>query len=1759
MQSNLRLVRRHRHGPSLSFGQRQPTEFFVPHFPFEDSAPAFASPNARLAREPVPRGEPAPRGFRRKLHGLELPREASGSSPDLAQDTPHKPVAWRSGSGPQPTEAASGPEFLPGPSAVQMRCCSFSSCSRGVPRAERRRPFSVFRLQALSSRPAFPGVRTQKEPSRQSDSARQPGPEGEPRLTTGETASRLSPPRAFRSPGSRAVPARDSPAPLALHTREREAVSFSSLPCALSSRRFLSGPPRAPLRERKPAASGRVDRRGEKAKAVNPEWRNEGPGAAEASSHAGSSFLSSTRSEDLTASPSSVSTAASSHTFPSVSWQSFAWLAEDVSSARWGCRRGGGASSPTAPVNASCLKSPEGGLLSPTPPGATDLAVSAEPEASLRCSSPPSSLSGSSSSLPSSVTGACCSSPVPENAGRGEPPSPFPRLPFARTDSPAKGRTRKPRENTAGTRPLSFVPDSEEGKTGARRRRGRGVLAEMPEKTRRGAARNKRDEPQLKRRQGRSERGELDETWISKWRGRTTEAARALQRERWIRDLLRSRLSDGPTALQRELLAVLLHREKQRVRAEGNADRRLSPGKEDRHARTRRTHFAFQNLRCSLFPAPPLLHGSRGLSLLFNALRDVPSSSSEGRPQRRAAGQATFGGDAGTREGGRGARGESEETGDSAGPHALAQVAHEVVRDLIYHLPHFSTSHIVTVLRLVSASLPSSCLAFTPSSASRPAAASAVDAFLKDPLELARMPLGEVRLELLAVLSRCVSPTWLLHFTVNEFIGLVSFSQAVGAPSSPPPSARAAASSSTTFEGEAARAAGEDSGARRSAEASAGANPEACASSPKRGGSQGKDDEGWSRRRTQAPPHEVSGHTPLDLRRAPKRAGETVMKQKLRGSAEFSTFLQRICAALPAKLPDFTSLAELAVLAQSLSRLEVLDVATLGALGDRAGFLLCLRRGSEERPASTREEDTSALTGGQSVSLPGGPPGDPVSPRGSSEPVSSLPATCCLSPVPSRASSDPSRVPDELRFAPPGLAEEEAGHLTSSEGEREGASASPFSVEGLVKEVKSAAVLCTLMGRLDAFSPRFQRELFLWLYEATRRFSVSENDQTAPGLSQVVDAPRDEDERAAASASNPSPLPGRAFFQHSPAFLPALSTCLRNSLRGERALAAREQSTQGSAHTARRVPPAGHARTENGDSPRGESGQSAAPAASGGAAVAADRASAAFLFLASRGLPFLDSPAQVASVLRALAQVSRATIWKREKNEERNRQNKGVRREGVPSQRGNATDRLQVRGSETLCSSPACVSEPTRSAVAASPLSACRPDEFLVRVQATQLRALVQLHALLVSGAVDSDTPAPLASFPGSSPSASALSAAWRRLQASVTEPGHPPPRLASRALDVSLFRLLLLALHDVAETTKEASGRARLEPAEETGRTSEAAAECGEGEGGRKCGGDPATSAQEGSREDGVEKAGTPAESVERRAVAARAKAACVVDGCEDSRRSLSEDISLVLALLLYCVFVSPPFSTARTGHDSSLLPWLCARPRELQWSFPLSLRCAAAALSLLAPEALPSRGSPSVPDPKEAGEKRHRCSAPARSATESSEAVGTRQDTRCAVSRQPASEAYRASLACVLAVVDVLLDPSLSSLFFLRVPASHPSHKAALQTARSLLLLRAAKGSASSPRSVVGKRSPPEEAEEARLEKAEEARLEKAEEARLEEAEETQADEAADQVACVARRLARHAALRPPERKRRAETTPRDVGCERRAEQTRQSLSQQ
>ncbi|KEP64242.1 UNVERIFIED_CONTAM: hypothetical protein HHA_252870 [Hammondia hammondi] len=1710
MRTTPRLLRRVRPSRLLSCDPSAATRGVHLSFIFEDNRHVSAFSNADLTQGPISPMLATPCGTRRKLESLEQPTATFVASTAFARN-PWDPASARpSWASLQSPETASRHRFPSRHVPLQTRLCSFSPYRRRTVRTD---PLTRFPLAYLGTRVSCPPLsRLQGQiwlRRREHEQQRCPG-----------RAARSSPRRALGPFGSFAGVACGLQTPLTVNKRESGSTAscFPSLATSVS-RRFLAAAPLASLRERTHHPKGDVDRRGGEGKdclsSVRKRERRR-PKAEQESSDSSSSSSASPLSPPSRTSGVSIdspasdvghagsasssesaavsSTAAASQTSPSSAWQNFAWLADEgVLRSRSGRRVSGNPSLPNSPCADLLRLTPADGPSSstcraarpdraahepPTPPldslspSVSPSAVrcsssysSSSPSSSASCFAPSSSSASSAASLASTSSGLTRESRSSEHAGHGDPQSP-------------------PSLQSVHFAPLDSRKRSDSERTGIEHLACGGTLPGRRESKRRSASarRNRKDETSVEGRQGRAHGNKLDEEWISKWRGRKPEEARALLRERWIRDLLLSRPSESRTAVQQELLVLLLDREKLRTRENANADRRrLSDRRVSPHSKANPTQFVFQNLRRSSFLAPPLLHGSRGLSLLFRALRVSPSSSassvsasssssssassvsassssSSSASSVSASSSSSFSASASSacppwrsswasEMSQQRGDGEQEASGVAAEPpvsdsdrdmqdshkgpeaaataQAKAQIAHEVVRDLLYHLPHFSTSHIVTVLRLVSASLPGSWLAFRPAALSQTPLSTA-EAFLSDPLDFACMPLGELRLELLAVLSRCVSPSWLARFSSDEFIGLLSFTQAVAAPSASPLSPRAgvgARGGGRAGEGdtsdEAARGRG-DTGGRRRVESGPGAEQEPCLSR-QRGSSPGEDE--WERERNRCRQStEMRRNTTSTSTRGFRRDEESAMKQRLRHSPDFLALLQRLSAALPTKIAAFSSLPELAVVAQNLSRLEALDALTLRAVGDRAGHLLHARRvGAEKQRGTQRQRALSADS----------PDDSSVSP--------------CEESTESAVAEPPWMAKESLlRKCGEGERDKQKGL------EREGDDDSAASLDCLLKEVKSAAVLCTLMGKLGAVSPLFQRELFLWVATLPDRVSEAGGDaETHVSPSRFQQEKPRQNERAVASAPEPGHVQASAFFRHSAAFLPAFSTCLTHSLCVERSPRRGEWLTEGFYQPSDRARV--QAKTETGDPPPtsvSAPGSSEVAEASSEAIVGGP-AREAFLRLVSCGLPYLDSPAQVVGVLRALARVARTEVMKDDlQQKERNSQGAERRRQDAPTRHGNERD--GTRDLENLSASPSGFFE--AAGVAVSPQSGCRPNGIVAFVQKTQLKALLHLRSLLLAGTSDSDLRSLLSS------SALSLEAALGGVEAAAgsatREAENTPSRPALRTPDLSLRRPLLLALCETAEATRETYALVNLRETAVTGRQfrdESNAARKREGKGSETCAEDLATGAQERETRADLEKTGTPEGGGSK-----KAPLAGEAEGPRGSDPSFSGDLSFLIALLLYQVFAVPPFPRQLQEKHTSLLHWLRARPQDLQWSFPLALRCVAGALSLEVSQALhaslASSRCVSRDEPKGGGASRSPRSTPKRA--EAHVVLNSRQE----VSPKPAlasGSRFRASRLWLLSVLDVVLDPSLSSLFLLRFPASHPSRQTTVKTASLLLSL--------------------------------------------------------------------------------------------------------
>ncbi|KFH06471.1 hypothetical protein TGVAND_252870 [Toxoplasma gondii VAND] len=1509
MRSTPRLLRRLHPSRRLSYDPSVATGGVHLSFFFEDNRHAFASSSAVLAQGHISPILATPSDARRRLESREYPTStfvASTASARSPAVTPSSRPPWATL---YSREAASRHRLPLRRVALQTHLRSFSPYRRRTTRTDPLTRFPLARLGPRVSRPPRPRPQAQNWPRRRG--REQQGGSGR--------AAHPSPGRTLGSFADLAGVACGFQTPLTA-TKRGNGSTASCVPSlgASVSRRFVAAAPRASQRIGTHQAKGYGDGHGDKGKdglsssrrwesrrqkteqktssdssssssasPVSPPSRTSGVSIDSPASEKGHG-ASASSSESATLS----STVAASQTSPSSSWQNFAWLAdEDVSRSRFGRRVSGNSSlssnSPGADSSrlnladglssSTCRAArPDRSAHEPPAPPLDSLSPSASLSAVCRSSSYSSSSPSSSSAASSSAASLASTdsslsreSRASEHEGHGDPQSPplLQRLHFAPLDARKRSGAQR-----AGTERLA----------------GGGTLPGRREQKRRSvsARRNRKDETPVEGRQGRGQGNKLDEEGISKWRGGKPEEARALQRERWIRDLLLSRPSESRTAVQQELLALLLHREKLRTREKENADRRrLKDRRVSPHSKANHTQFVFQNLRRNSFLAPPLLHGSRGLSLLFNALRASPSSSASSVSASSSwrsswtSEMSQQGGDGEQKASGVAAeppvsvRDMDSHKGpeDTATAHAKAQIAHEVLRDLLYHLPHFSTSHIVTVLRLVSASLPGSWLAFRPAAPSQ-APLSTAEAFLSDPLDFACMPLGELRLELLAVLSRCVSLSWLARFSGDEFIGLLAFTQVVAAPSSSPLSPRAgvgARGGGRPDDGdtsdEAVRGHG-DTGGRRRVESRPEAEQEPCLSR-QRGSSPGEGE--WGTERTRGRPStEMRRNTTRTSTFGCRRDEESAMKQRLRESPDFLALLQRLSVALPSKIASFSSLPELAVVAQNLSRLQALDALTLLSLGDRAGHLLYARRvGTQRQPTLAADS-------------PGDSSGSPCDEATGS------------------AVAEPPWVARESLLKNRGEGERDK----QTGGETEGDDDSAASLDCLLKDVKSAAVLCKLMVKLGSVSPRFQRELFLWVATLPGRFSEAGGDaKTHESPSRFQEEKLRQNEWAVASAPEPVHVQASAFFRHSAAFLPAFSSCLVHSLCAERSPTRGAKLTEGVYQPSDRARM--QAKTETGDYPTCMSGRwSSEEAEASGEAIVGRPAREAFLRLVSCGLPYLDSPAQVVGVLRALARVARIEALKDPLQEKASiAQGEERQRQDAPTRRGNERD--GTRDLENLSASPSRFFEAAGTTV--SPQSGCRPNSVVTVVQKTQLKALLHLRSLLLTGTSDSDLRSVLSPCPLLSASAQSIEAALEDLEAaagtSTREGGNRPIRLAVRAPDLSLLRPLLLALCETAEATRETYARVTLGGTAETGRTfhdeSKAALER-EGKGSETYAENLATAAQE--RE-------TRADYFEKARLAGKA------DDPPASDQSFSGDISFLIALLLYQVFT--------TGQTATLL----------------------------------------------------------------------------------------------------------------------------------------------------------------------------------------------------------------------------------------------
>ncbi|PFH31181.1 hypothetical protein BESB_030550 [Besnoitia besnoiti] len=834
---------------------------------------------------------------------------------------------------------------------------------------------------------------------------------------------------------------------------------------------------------------------------------------------------------------------------------------------------------------------------------------------------------------------------------------------------------------------------------------------------------------------------------IAKWRGRKPEELRSIQRERWLLELLTSRSPDALAGVQRELLAVLREREQHRVREE----ERIAKAGDARGARRRPAASTLRLASRGLphFPYPPLVHGSRGLSLLFQALRETPA----GAPCIGASGaQAAAGGEA----------------PKPLSPAQKARAVHEVVRDLLYHLPHFSTSHVAIVLRLLTASLPAAWLSVSaappsdlrsaaqraPSehrqdAATRPfssadsdenglvttsssisrrglhpparlprAGASASYLFLRDPMCFEAMTLAELRVELLAVLARRVSSPWLACFSPDEVVALLSFASHVVTSASFSSAAPCLDCGGATH-------------------GTSGAEGGASAASTRR----------------QA------------LRNNAKSADKAAVRRRLEDDVELRALLQRICAALQDKLDAFASLADLAVLAQALSRLESLEGRMLRAVGDRAGELLALRRAREERLATRRGLEGKGL---------------------------------CL----------------EARRRRWGALSVEAGaEEDSEERQTDPYSAAAFQ-ELVLKDLKSAAVLCTLMIRLGAVAPLFQRELFLWLSHVVRGLAAASHE-AAELLLQASDARPDtrEGARDGADASlTRAPAQDcdargrvslRDFSQRSSSFLPALATCLVDMLlqreREGRDLCLRRDSLEGTPETerddqARQQPADASDEGCRGDG-EGEENLGGKHGRGEALARAGHEAEDTFLFLATHGVRWLQSPVHTVSIVRALALLAKreALEW-REKERERQLLSSGEDWRVICPQAGaHPSDEASL----TSLSAPRAFAS-----------SESRYLTRLCRIQTTQARALQHLLSLLASSDLAGVSSSTLPAVALSAVATPATSASWE----GAGSPSISRPSSCGPPLDFVRLRPLLMALLESAEAARrgrELPGRA--------------------------------------------------------------------------------------------------------------------------------------------------------------------------------------------------------------------------------------------------------------------------------------------------------------------------------------------------------------
>ncbi|RQX68707.1 hypothetical protein TGCAST_252870, partial [Toxoplasma gondii CAST] len=1669
MRSTPRLLRRLHPSRRLSYDPSVATGGVHLSFFFEDNRHAFASSSAVLAQGHISPILATPSDARRRLESREYPTStfvASTASARSPAVTPSSRPPWATL---YSREAASRHRLPLRRVALQTHLRSFSPYRRRTTRTDPLTRFPLARLGPRVSCPPLPRPQAQNWPRRRG--REQQGGSGR--------AAHPSPGRTLGSFADLAGVACGFQTPLTA-TKRGNGSTASCVPSLGTSvsRRFVAAAPRASQRIGTHQAEGYGDGHGDKGKdglsssrrwesrrqkteqktssdssssssasPVSPPSRTSGVSIDSPASEKGHG-ASASSSESATLS----STAAASQTSPPSSWQNFAWLAdEDVSRSRFGRRVSGNSSlSSNSPGADSSRLNLADGLSSSTCRAARpDRSAHEPPAPPLDSLSPSASLSADCrSSSYSSSSPSSSSAPSSSAASSSAPSSSAPSSSAASLASTDSSLSRDPQSPPLLQRlhfaPLDARKRSGTQRAGTERLAGGGTLPGRREQKRRSvsARRNRKDETPVEGRQGRGQGNKLDEEGISKWRGGKPEEARALQRERWIRDLLLSRPSESRTAVQQELLALLLHREKLRTREKENTDRRrLKDRRVSPHSKANHTQFVFQNLRRNSFLAPPLLHGSRGLSLLFNALRASPSSSASSVSASSSwrsswtSEMSQQGGDGEQKASGVAAEppvsvrdmGDSHKgPEDTATAHAKAQIAHEVLRDLLYHLPHFSTSHIVTVLRLVSASLPGSWLAFRPAAPSQ-APLSTAEAFLSDPLDFACMPLGELRLELLAVLSRCVSLSWLARFSGDEFIGLLAFTQVVAAPSSSPLSPRTgvgARGGGRPDDGdtsdEAVRGHG-DTGGRKRVESRPEAEQEPCLSR-QRGSSPGEEE--WGTERTRGRPStEMRRNTTRTSTFGCRRDEESAMKQRLRESPDFFALLQRLSVALPSKIASFSSLPELAVVAQNLSRLQALDALTLLSLGDRAGHLLYARRvGTQRQPTFAADS-----------------PGD-----SSGSPCDEATGSAVAEPLWMAKES-------LLKNRGEGERDKQTG------GETEGDDDSAASLDCLLKDVKSAAVLCKLMVKLGSVSPRFQRELFLWVATLPGRFSEAGGDaKTHESPSRFQEEKLRQNEWAVASAPEPVHVQASAFFRHSAAFLPAFSSCLVHSLCAERSPTRGAKLTEGVYQPSDRARM--QAKTETGDYSTCMSGRwSSEEAEASGEAIVGRPAREAFLRLVSCGLPYLDSPAQVVGVLRALARVARIEALKDPLQEKaRIAQGEERQRQDAPTRRGNERD--GTPDLENLSASPSRFFEAAGTTV--SPQSGCRPNSVVTVVQKTQLKALLHLRSLLLTGTSDSDLRSVLSPCPLLSASAQSIEAALEDLEAaagtSTREGGNKPIRLAVRAPDLSLLRPLLLALCETAEATRETYARVTLGGTAETGRTfhdeSKAALER-EGKGSETYAENLATAAQE--RET-------------RAAYFEKARLAGKADDPPASDQSFSGDISFLIALLLYQVFVVSPFPRQIQGAHTSLLPWLRARPQDLQWSFPLALRCVAGALSLVevsqAQQAsLASSRCFSLDETKGGGATRTPHSTPER--TEAHRVLNSRQE----VSPNPALTSgarFWASRVWLLSAIDIVLDPSLSSLFLLRFRDSHPCRQTTGQTATLLLsLLRSRQDVSASP----------------------------------------------------------------------------------------------